>query len=204
LLLPRTNASFLNQIDGTATVATGSIRRRAQWLLKYPNHKLENLRGNVNTRLQKLGANGWDGAIFAAAGLERIGLRPANAVSLDWMIPAPAQGAIGITCLEMQPRFIEILKQITHQKTERTTQEERAFLRTLEGGCSAPIGALVQEVQEGWLFEGILVTPDGTKHIRVREICERNSLEGLGKRMAKQVLDEGGHDIMKTIRDAGL
>jgi len=75
-------------------VATSSIRRIAQWSRRYPHHKIENLRGNVNTRLRKLKESKWQGAIFAAAGLERIGLRPDNAVELDWMLPAPAQGAI--------------------------------------------------------------------------------------------------------------
>ncbi|RYY52870.1 MAG: hydroxymethylbilane synthase, partial [Chitinophagaceae bacterium] len=75
-------------------IATSSLRRKAQWLNRFPNSRFENLRGNVNTRLRKLGESNWHGAIFAAAGLERINLRPAAAVELDWMLPAPAQGAI--------------------------------------------------------------------------------------------------------------
>ncbi len=80
------------------TIATSSVRRIAQWLHRYPNHAIENLRGNVNTRLNKLQTHNWNGAIFAAAGLERINLRPANAIDLDWMLPAPAQGAIVVAC----------------------------------------------------------------------------------------------------------
>ena len=76
------------QKDGI--IATGSLRRRAQWLNRYPTHKVVDLRGNVNTRLEKLSANNWNGAVFAAAGLERIGKRPKGAISLSWMIPAPA------------------------------------------------------------------------------------------------------------------
>ena len=72
------------------TIATSSIRRKAQWLNRYPNDSIENLRGNVNTRLQKLADSHWNGAIFAAAGLERIGLRPAQSIDLNWMLPAPA------------------------------------------------------------------------------------------------------------------
>ncbi|MBL7763850.1 MAG: hydroxymethylbilane synthase, partial [Chitinophagaceae bacterium] len=71
----------------TFTIATSSIRRKAQWLNKFPHHKIENLRGNVNTRLKKLDESNWSGAIFAAAGLERINLRPENSVELDWMLP---------------------------------------------------------------------------------------------------------------------
>src|SRR5215510_6679869 len=84
--------------DSPMTIATSSIRRKAQWLNRYPHHTIENLRGNVNTRLQKLADSHWNGAIFAAAGLERIGLRPAQSIDLNWMLPAPAQGAIAVVC----------------------------------------------------------------------------------------------------------
>src|SRR5919112_5196615 len=91
-------ANFLKDPYSTATIATSSIRRKAQWLHRYPNHRFENLRGNVNTRLRKVAEQHWAGAIFAAAGLERIALRPQNAVNLEWMLPAPAQGAIMVVC----------------------------------------------------------------------------------------------------------
>src|SRR5258707_1431390 len=88
------------QKDYIGNIATSSIRRKAQWLHKYPTHQLHNLRGNVNTRLRKLAEENWDGAIFAQAGLERIHLRPEKSMLLDWMLPAPAQGAIMIVCRE--------------------------------------------------------------------------------------------------------
>src|SRR4029078_12148142 len=89
---------FLNDPDSTATIATSSVRRIAQWLNRYPNHTIENLRGNVNTRLRKVAENNCNGAIFAAAGWERIHLRPEKSIDLDWMLPAPAQGAIMVVC----------------------------------------------------------------------------------------------------------
>ncbi|MDO8317142.1 MAG: hydroxymethylbilane synthase, partial [Flavobacterium sp.] len=91
ILVHKGNLDFLN---GEGTIATGSLRRQAQWLNKYPNHKVVDLRGNVNTRMQKLQESDWNGAVFAAAGLERINLKPSNYIDLDWMIPAPAQGAM--------------------------------------------------------------------------------------------------------------
>jgi hypothetical protein len=98
-LVFKKNEEFLAQEN--AIIATGSLRRKAQWLNRYATHTLVGLRGNVNTRLQKLENNSdWNGAIFAAAGLGRIGLTPQNAVNLEWMVPAPAQGAIMIACLE--------------------------------------------------------------------------------------------------------
>ncbi len=86
--------------DEACVIATGSLRRKAQWLHRYPTHQVVGLRGNVNTRLQKLENSDWQGAIFAKAGLERIAVLPENYIDLDWMIPAPAQGAMVVVALE--------------------------------------------------------------------------------------------------------
>jgi hydroxymethylbilane synthase len=88
------------------TIASSSLRRKAQWLKRFPQDIIEDIRGNVNTRLKKLENSNWWGAIFAAAGLERIGLRPANAIELHWMIPAPAQGAVLVVCREETGIFL--------------------------------------------------------------------------------------------------
>ena len=89
ILVHKGNLDFLTT---TGTIATGSLRRQAQWWHKYPSHQVVDLRGNVNTRMQKLAESDWNGAVFAAAGLERINIKPENYINLDWMIPAPAQG----------------------------------------------------------------------------------------------------------------
>jgi hydroxymethylbilane synthase len=94
LLVYKGDADFLHHRDSAARIATSSIRRQAQWLHRYPHHQIHNLRGNVNTRLRKLAEEDWQAAIFAQAGLERIGLRPEKSIVLEWMLPAPAQGAI--------------------------------------------------------------------------------------------------------------
>ena len=98
LLVVRDDSSFMDDRDSSAVIATSSIRRRAQWLNRYPNHTLVNLRGNINTRLAKVKESEWNGAIFAAAGVDRINIRPENSIELDWMLPAPAQGAIMVVC----------------------------------------------------------------------------------------------------------
>ena len=140
ILVYKNNEEFLAQKD--AIIATGSLRRKAQWLNRFPTHKVEDLRGNVNSRLQKLKDNTWNGAIFAAAGLERIGIKPEESITLNWMIPSPAQGAIMITALEEDTFIRDICKELNHNETELCTTIERQFLSILEGGCSAPIGAL--------------------------------------------------------------
>ena len=100
VLVYKNTPDFLEDHQSVAVIASSSVRRIAQWLNRYPNHQIENLRGNVNTRMQKVANSNWNGAIFAAAGIERIGLRPANSIDLEWMLPAPAQGAIMVVCRE--------------------------------------------------------------------------------------------------------
>ena len=152
--------SFLDANNSSALIATSSIRRKAQWLNKYPNHNFENLRGNVNTRLRKINEHNWNGAIFAAAGLERINLRPANSLDLDWMLPAPAQGAIGIVCRTDDTFSFEISNALNDETTNLCTKIERAFLRTLLGGCSTPISALAV-LENGTInFKGNICSPD--------------------------------------------
>ena len=91
--------SASNRLPNTGTIATSSLRRKAQWLHKYPNYTVDTLRGNVQTRLEKIESNNWTGALFAAAGLSRLSLlNQLQYQTLDWMLPAPGQGAIGICC----------------------------------------------------------------------------------------------------------
>ena len=105
ILAYKNNEEFLAERD--ATIATGSLRRKAQWLNRYPTHTVVDLRGNVNSRLEKLKTNDWNGAIFAGAGLQRIGLKPENTIGLTWMVPAPAQGAIVVVAMENDPEIRE-------------------------------------------------------------------------------------------------
>ena len=117
LILKKDENFFENEI---ATIATGSLRRKAQWLHRYPKHNITGLRGNVNTRLQKLKDNPWDGAIFALAGLSRIKLLPNKDrhIKLDWMLPAPAQGAIMIAALKKNNNAVDACKVVVQPQLE--------------------------------------------------------------------------------------
>ena len=129
--------------------------------INIPDHNTVDLRGNVNTRLIKLIENGWQGAIFAKAGLERIKLLPKDAIDLDWMIPAPAQGAMMVVALENNKLAIEASSQLNHNTTAMAVKVEREFLRKLEGGCTAPIGALATIDEDTVTFKGALFSLDG-------------------------------------------
>jgi hydroxymethylbilane synthase len=181
-------------------IATGSLRRKAQWLHRYPQHTVVGLRGNVNTRLQHLRDNDWQGAIFAKAGLERIDLLPANHQNLAWMIPAPAQGAMVVVAMENDPFAIEATSQLNHFPSQICTQIEREFLRVLEGGCTAPIGALAQIQNDTLHFEGVLLSLDGKERILVSEKIELQDYEGFGKKCAQSLLSNGGTILMAQIK----
>ena len=192
----------LDFLDGDGTIATGSLRRKAQWLHKYPQHTVVDLRGNVNTRLKKLEENSWSGAIFAAAGLERINLTPANHLSLDWMIPAPAQGAMLVVAMENDTYCLEALSALNHKDSETCVHVEREFLRELEGGCTAPIGALAQIENNTLHFKGALFSLDGRSHFEVVKSIPVEIAENFGKTCAHEILNNGGKELMKQIKQA--
>jgi len=185
----------------TATIATGSLRRKAQWLHRYPNHKITGLRGNVNTRLQKLQDNDWDGAIFATAGLKRLDILPENHMKLDWMVPAPAQGAVMIAALAKNEEILEICKEINNEETEKCITIERRFLEVLEGGCTAPIGALAVLRNDKIKFKGVLFSPDGKNKIEFFKEVEANNVSDLGEYAAKYILERGGKKLMRQIEE---
>jgi hydroxymethylbilane synthase len=200
ILVHKGNPDFLND---SGTIATGSLRRQAQWLNKYPTHKVVDLRGNVNTRMQKLQDNDWNGAIFAAAGLERINLKPENYINLDWMIPAPAQGAMLVVAMQKDAFTVEALSQLNHIETEIVTYIERQFLKTLEGGCTAPIGALARynEEEDTIHFQGVLFSLDGKEKIEIDKVVPIEEWKKLGFYSAQRVLDNGGTKLMTEIKN---
>jgi hydroxymethylbilane synthase len=199
LLVHKGNLDFLTT---TGTIATGSLRRNAEWLHKYPNHQVVNLRGNVNTRLQKLAENDWNGAVFATAGLERINLKPENFITLDWMIPAPAQGAMVVLAMADDNFTIDAVSQLNHIETEICTHIERQFLKTLEGGCTAPIGAYASydENNDTIEFKGVLLSIDGTERLMVDKKAPISEWKKLGFHLAQEILNAGGTQLMVNIK----
>lgn len=183
-----------------AIIATSSIRRIAQWSYRYRHHKIENLRGNVNTRLKKLSESNWDGAIFAAAGLERINRRPANAVELDWMLPAPAQGAITVVCRENDAFSFESCRILNDEETALCTKIERDFLSALLGGCSMPIAALAEVKNNEVVFKGNIVSPNSYHMAECNTTSRIEDSSDLGFKSAKIILSNGGEEIIKVIR----
>lgn len=192
----------LEFLESSGTIATGSLRRKAQWLHRYPNHEVVDLRGNVNTRLQKLNDNLWNGAIFASAGLERIDLKPDSYIDLDWMVPAPAQGAMLVVAMENDTYCKEALSSLNHEESRSCVHIEREFLRTLEGGCTAPIGALATISGGRIHFKGALFSVDGKRKFEVERSIPISEKTGFGKACAQEILQKGGAELMREIKEA--
>ncbi len=192
----------LDFLNGEGTVATGSLRRQAQWLNKYPNHKVSDIRGNVITRLQKLEDNPWNAAVFAKAGLERIEVLPENHIDLDWMIPAPAQGAMVVVTMENDSFSTEAVSKLNHTPTAMCTHVERQFLQVLEGGCSAPIGALATLENDQLHFKGVLLSLDGKEKMEIKKSIPSKDYADFGKACALEILGNGGKEIMENIKEA--
>lgn len=202
LLVWRQSEAFLEDTASEAVVATGSVRRKAQWLHRYPRHRVEGLRGNVNTRLKKLRESDWAGAIFAAAGLERIGLRPENARELDWMLPSPAQGTIVVVCREGDAGALDAAGPLNDPVTALCTALERDFLSTLLGGCSTPISAYACVRDGNVCFRGNIASPDGARLADITREAPLEAARTLGADAARELLSGEASDILRLIKSS--
>jgi len=201
IVLKEENLSTVNRQLLPLIIATSSIRRRAQWLHRYPNTIIENLRGNVNTRLRKVAESNWDGAIFAAAGLERINLRPKSSIDLDWMLPAPAQGAIMVVGRTGDTHTLEACAALNDRDTATCVKIERDFLSALMGGCSTPISALAEITNGEILFKGNIVTPDGKNKVEIEKVFPLQEAATAGTVAAAEVLQNGGSGIIEKLKN---
>ena len=155
----------------------------------------------MQTRLEKLHRENWDAAIFAQAGLERIDLRPGNSFELDWMLPAPAQGAVMIAARADETNVLNACRKINDRETALCTWIERSFLRGLLGGCSTPVSAYARIVDNKVHFKGNIFSPDGSRKVETEKSVAVTESEDLGTRCAEEVLSNGGKEINVMIRE---
>ncbi|SMO70157.1 hydroxymethylbilane synthase [Fodinibius sediminis] len=199
-LVAPAGTDFLEDTSYRATIATSSNRRRAQWLHRYPHHEIVNIRGNVNTRLEKVHANDWDGAIFAAAGLQRIDLGHHISEYLDWMVSAAAQGAMAVMIRDGDSKMENIVSQLNHDKTALCTAVERDFLHDMEAGCSAPVGAFAVIDDEELHFKAVALTLDGRKQYDFEKRVSVGKAGDLGHAAAQALLRQGAGKIIEEMR----
>lgn len=187
---------FLDNESVAAVVATSSNRRRAQWLHRYPNHEITNIRGNVNTRLRKVKENGWHGAIFAAAGLKRIQLDHHISAYLNWMVPAPAQGAMAVMVRESDDEKRSITAKLNHTETQFTTSVERDLLNEMEAGCSAPVGAYATIQNSDITLRAVALKTDGSLQYDIELRKPISEAKNLGRHAARQLLKQGADKLL--------
>ncbi len=180
-------------------IGTGSLRRRAFWKAQYPEVRFDNIRGNVQTRLNKLESENFDGTIFSLAGIKRLDL-PLSYEILDFIIPAPAQGVVAVTSLETNKELTKILEKINHQDTQVCVEIERGFLNVLEGGCTAPIGAIAKIEDKQIHFKAGIVSLNGTKKVLLDEVLPISEHSSKGKILAEKAKSLGADKIIEEIK----
>lgn len=182
-------------------IATGSLRRSAFWLKKFPQDQLEDLRGNVQLRIQKLLDSNWDGAIFAYAGLDRSEILEELAQKnlkfkvLDWMISAPSQGIVGIAALKDYE-----LPNISDESSSIAAKIERQFLNVLEGGCTAPIGAYADVKNNEIHFKGAVLSLDGKTNLEIEESFFTSEFAEKGRELAEKLKEKGAIELIQSIQ----
>ncbi|MEM7515498.1 MAG: hydroxymethylbilane synthase, partial [Planctomycetota bacterium] len=195
----------LSELPQGARVATGSQRRRAQLLKQRPDLEITNLRGNVQTRLAKITDGAADATVMARAGLVRMGLDAhiTEILPLNEFVPAVSQGIVGLVCRADDEETKKALRAIGDPDAWAAALCERAFLRTLQGGCSAPIGghARVASGGEALSLHGIVLAPDGARSVEGRLAGPLHDAESLGVRLAEDLIEQGAAEILESARD---
>ncbi len=198
------NGDTLAALPGGARIGSSSLRRQAQLKLMRPDVSVEPLRGNVNTRLAKLENGDFDAIILAAAGLERLGLQHhiSQQFSPDEMLPAAAQGVIGIECLESNGELRALLEKLNHEPTVQTTAAERAIAKTLEASCQSPVATHAVIDGDSLTVTALVAMPDGSRSIRDTISGAIGDAEKLGQDLAHRLLDQGAGELLAALGDA--
>jgi hydroxymethylbilane synthase len=194
-------APRLEELPRGAVIGTSSLRRQAQIKRLRPDFKVITYRGNVETRLRKLAEGEADATFLAAAGLRRLGLGEhiTSLMEVDDMLPAVAQGAIGIEVCNGNALIKTLLEPLHHAETAVAVECERAFLARLDGSCQTPIAGLARLVGGELHFSGEILTPDGVHwHETAREGDPRNAAR-LGDDAALELLEKGGPMFFKAV-----
>ncbi|MBM7644734.1 hydroxymethylbilane synthase [Scopulibacillus daqui] len=185
-----------------AVVGTSSLRRAAQLSALRPDITIRSIRGNIDTRLNKLKAEDFDAIILAAAGMKRMGW--SNDIITEYLpasvcLPAVGQGALAIECRTDHAALIKLLKQIHDEDTYVTVTAERAFLKTLDGGCQVPIAAHAHKDGQSVTLTGLVGTPDGKTIIK--ETLTGENPEELGVKLARVLMERGAKQILDKVRE---
>ena len=199
-----THYDSLDALPEAARVGSSSLRRQAQLRMMRPDLVIEPLRGNVNTRLAKLEAGEYDAIILAAAGLERLGLQQniRQQFETEQMLPAAAQGVIGIECIAYRADLRSVLAKLEHAETSRTTAAERAVALTLQANCQSPVAAFATIAGDRLRLTALVALPDGSRSLRDSREGPAGDAEQIGRQLAVSLLEQGAGELLEQAATA--
>eukprot|EP00549_Striatella_unipunctata_P023878 CAMPEP_0118702722 /NCGR_PEP_ID=MMETSP0800-20121206/18070_1 /TAXON_ID=210618 ORGANISM="Striatella unipunctata, Strain CCMP2910" /NCGR_SAMPLE_ID=MMETSP0800 /ASSEMBLY_ACC=CAM_ASM_000638 /LENGTH=329 /DNA_ID=CAMNT_0006603997 /DNA_START=163 /DNA_END=1152 /DNA_ORIENTATION=+ len=210
--LPRedTNDAFIHKDGSVKTIAelpdnsvigTASLRRQAQLMAKNPTFKCVNFRGNVQTRLRKLNDGVVDATLLAIAGLKRMDMDGCATAVLDWeeMLPAVAQGAIGIQCRSDDEKSLKYIGALNHAPTKACVDCERAFLEALDGNCKTPIAGQARIIDDKIVFRGLIAMPDGSQKFEITKEGAIEDAKVIGRTAGEEIKAEAGEKFFEMM-----
>lgn len=183
-------------------VGTSSLRRGAQLLAKYPHLEIKWIRGNIDTRLNKLETEDFDAIILAAAGLKRMGWSDdivTEYLQEDTMVPAIGQGALGIECRSDDQELLDILKSVHDENVETCVTCERTFLNEMDGSCKVPIAGYATLENDEISFTGLIMSPDGKE--RYESTIKGTDPVEIGKQVSEELKAQGAYEIIKKLNE---
>ena len=198
------NFASLKELPAGARVGTCSLRRQAILRNQFPQLEVDNLRGNVNRRLERLDSGDFDAIILASAGLIRLKMRDRirEVIPAEVMLPAVGQGAVGIQCRIQDERVERLIAPLNHQPSACRVLAERSANARLGGGCHVPVGAFAELSDARLRLRGFVGSPDGSKAVYAELEGGSEHAEALGAKLAESLLNEGAGDILKSFAHA--
>jgi len=198
--------SSIEEMGKGAVLGTSSLRRKAQILTKRDDLDIKDLRGNVDTRIRKMEEGQFEGIILAYAGLKRLGLdgKVKQVFDTDYMIPAVAQGLLGIEARLDDQKTMEIVSVLNHKESWIRAEAERAFLKRLEGGCQVPLAGYSEINKNTITITGFVSDLEGRRVFKDKISGSINSPEQLGVELAEKLLDMGAREVLQEIYGEGL
>lgn len=196
------NGNNLSALNNGAIIGTSSLRRKSQLLAYRKDFIIKDLRGNLDTRLDKLESGDFDGIILAGAGVRRLGYgeKISQIIDEDIIVHAVGQGAIAIETREDDAEILSLVNNINHIDTLLCTKAERALMRELEGGCQVPIGASAKIIDNKITMKALIADLDGNTILQVTEEGDLDSPEELGEKCANLLIEKGADNILDQIR----
>ena len=194
------NKKKLSDFDHTLKIGTSSLRRKAQLLSINSNLRVDDIRGNVDTRISKMLESKYDGLVMAAAGIERLGLQEyiTEYFDTEQMLPAPGQGAISVEVKKNNNEIIDLISKINDDETNLTTYYERSFMNELGGGCNSPIGAYSFISNKKKKITGSILSLDGKKVYKNSLEMDINNDSNIGKLLAYKLIESGADKLLKN------